>query len=212
MSSSVWMADILIVLIFSGGVILLIAARVEYLMACHYMTNPYIVQGEVKELCKATLPARRETRYSGFDYVIVEYEYDSVMREAKLLRTKQDYESRKIELAVDREHPNVAVRREYETPNDVGIRYFILIGFFLAMYIYGDFLRNMLEAFIVGAVIYYFRKPLIAHVYDNRKEEWQGTSSIVKADGSLPTGVVITVLVMCILFFIVFMWGFLLQW
>ncbi len=199
MRNSVFLADILIVLIFSGAVILLIAARVEYLMACHYMTDPYIVQGEVKELCKATLPARRESRYSGFDYVIVEYEYEMVTRTAKLMRTKQDYESRMIELAVDREHPNVAVRREYETPNDVGIRYFILLGFFLAMYIYGDFLRNMIEAFIVGAVIYYFRKPLIAHIYDNRKEEWQGTSSIVKADGSLPTSIVIMAFVMVFL-------------
>ncbi len=209
MSNSVLLADIVIMIIFSGAVILLLAARVEYLMAYHYMTDPYIIQGQIKELCKAALPARRESRYSGFDYVVVEYELDSEMRTVKLMRTKQDYESRVIELAVDREHPNVAVRREYEAPNDVGIRYFILVGFFLAIYIYGDFMRNIIEAFIVGAVIYYFRKSLIAHIYDNRKEEWQGTSSLVKADGSIPTSVVIMVLIMEILFFVVFIGLFL---
>ena len=212
MSSSVLLADILITIIFSGGVILLLAARVEYIMAHRYMAEPYIVQGCIKQLCKATLPARRESRFSGFDYVVVEYELDYERYTAKLMRTKEDYEERGIELAVDRDKPDLAVRRKYETPNDVGVRYFVCAGFFLMSYVYGGLLRNIIEALIVGAVIYYFRKPLILHILDKRKEEWQGTSSVVDADGSISPRLVILVLVMCILFFVMFIGAFLAQW
>lgn len=212
MNDNILLRDILIMIIFSAGVILLLAARVENLMACRYIEHPYTVQGKIKELCKATFPARRETRYSGFDYVIAEYEWDAQIRTVKLMRTKQDYETRVIELVIDKEQPDVAVRREYETPNDVAVRYFVGAGFFLATYVYGDFLRNVIEALLLGVVIYYFRKPLILHILDKRKDEWQGTSSVVAADGSISPRVVIMVFVMCILFFIVFMWGFLLQW
>lgn len=54
-----------------------LAARAEYLTALHYMSEPHIVQGRIKQLCKATIPARRESRLSGFDYVVVEYEVDT---------------------------------------------------------------------------------------------------------------------------------------
>lgn len=189
-----------------------LAARAEYLTALHYMSEPHIVQGRIKQLCKATIPARRESRLSGFDYVVVEYEVDAEIRTAKLMRTKQDYEERVIELAVDKDKPDFIVRREYESPNDAGVRYFVCAGFLLATYVYGNFMRNMIEALIVGAVIYYFRKPLVLHILDKRKEEWQGTSSMVDADGNISPRVVILVLVMVVLFFIMFIGGFLAQW
>lgn len=190
MNNTIWLMDIFIMIIFSAGVILLLAARVEYLMACRYMEQPYIVRGEIKELCKATFPARRETRYSGLDYVIVEYEWDAQLRTVKLMRTKQDYESRVIELAVDKEHPDVAVRRKYETPKDVAVRCLGGAVFFPAAYVYGDFLRNILEALIIGTVIYYFRRHLILHILDKRKDEWQGISSNVDSEVGLSPKVI----------------------
>lgn len=195
MNNTIWLMDILVIIIFSAGVVSFFAARAENLMACRYMEQPYIVRGKIKELCKATFPARRESRYSRLDYVIVEYEWDAQIRTAKLMRTKQDYESRVIELAVDKEHPDVAVRREYETPNDVAVRYFIGAGFFLAAYVYGDLLRNMLEALIVGTVIYYFRRPLILYILDKRKDEWQGISSVVDSEGGLPPKVILLAII-----------------
>ncbi len=197
-------SNILITLVILWFIVQVIVDRLEYIIYQKYMNTPQIVQGEIKELCRAALQGKRMSHYSGFHYAVVEYQYEGVTCSAKILRTKKDYTSRKVMLAMDQDNRNIVVRAERERAYKYPIHYFLLLFVPINMLYYSNNECDMkiwmwtIASAVIFIIMYYYRKNVIAHIYENRQQEWIN-KSVIKSNGEIPKVVTGTVFLLCIL-------------
>jgi len=205
--------NIIITFMILGFVIQVIADRLEYIIFSKYMVTPYLVQGEIKELCRATIQGKRMSHYSGFHYVVVEYQYESIICYAKILRTKKDYVSRKVMLALDKENRNIVVRTGREKAYKYPLHYLLLffVPIMMLYYSNGDSdVKNwiwVILTVIVSAILYYYRRYVIAHIYMNRNQEWKN-KSLISPNEEIPRfviGIVFFLCVLCIVFLMLYL-------
>jgi len=200
-------SNILITFIMLWFILQVIVDKLEYIIFLKYMSSPFLVQGEIREICRATIQGKRMSHYSGVHYVVVEYQYESITCHAKILRTKNDYVSRKVMLALDKDNRNIVVRTEYERAYKYPSHYLLLFFIPLIMLYYSNGeldIKYWIWAFItivVSVIMYNYRTYVMAHIYMNRQQEWIN-KSIIKPSGELPGGVTGTVFFICLLFII----------
>ena len=167
--------DIIIIFIVINFMMQCLAEYADKILFGSEMESPIILLGVIVGFNKADLIKYRMAHYSGFHFSILEYEYNGNMYRKNVMRLKNDYIGRKVEVAIGNGY---VVRKEYEKPYAFPVHIFLLclIPFFVfygMQYFDKDFMLTGVLAAMVMLFLYVSRIPIIKHIYFHREIEWR---------------------------------------